>query len=164
MKFFLFKQYFGNSIGCKLILSYSSQVYWKEIKRVLLQITWEVCVAVGNGKQISGLKLLVLCSKPFSLCKKEGCQKGSSAYRQSRLFDVFKKNKQKTPPKPKKPHQFQKTRIYLCKDYLRYSSPIVSLLVYLLASSNIYWRFYPKMSVVLVSRFKIDQPWIYLAC
>lgn len=60
------QQYFGNSIGCILTLSYSSQVlpYWKEIKSVLLQIAWEVCVALGNGKQISGLKLLVLCSNP----------------------------------------------------------------------------------------------------
>lgn len=56
MKSFLFiQQYFGNSIGCILILSYSSQMlpYWEEIRRVLLQITWDVCVAVGNGKQIS---------------------------------------------------------------------------------------------------------------
>lgn len=145
MKVFLFiQQYFGNSIGCILILSYSSQVlpYWKEIKRVLLQITWEVCVTVRNGKQISRLKLLVLCSNPFCVRMKDA--RRYLVPTGTRLFDVLRK------------HQLQKTKhgIYLWKDYLRGFPPIVSLLVYLLASSNMYWRFYLKMSVVLVSCFK----------
>lgn len=138
------QQYFGNSIGCKLTLSYSSQVlpYWKGIKRVLLQITWEVCVAVGKGKQISRLKLLVLCSNPSTLCMNEGCQKGPSSYRQRRLFDVLKKISSR-----KQDMEFTSAKI------------ISGIFPLLLVSQFTFWHpvisaVYPKVSVVLVSCFK----------
>lgn len=99
---------------------------------------------VRNKKQIFGIKIFEPWDNNLFLHKKTRQQKGSTIYRKSEVIGILK-------------HWSQKTRygISLCKGYLKYFSlPLLRFPFTSLLSSNVYWRFYTKISVVLVLCFK----------
>lgn len=113
--------------------------YWD-----LLKITNSSYGEVRNKKQILGIKVFEPWDNNLFLHKKTRQQKGSTIYRKSEVIGILK-------------HWYQKTRygISLCKGYLKYFSlPLLRFSFTPLLSSNVYWRFYTKISVVLVLCFK----------